>query len=123
MNNKFKPLESQEVLSIEENNKILLHQLMFTPEQLREQIKCVLINYTYYKTNENLEKWLGEGADCETLKFGSQGWQKGKVRIKVSVEFCPDEPEIEETPTTEEIPQPESPLDDLRQMINKETQQ
>jgi hypothetical protein len=53
--------------------------------------------------------------NCQFLKVGSKGWQKGKVRIKVSyisyseiiasLEFSPDEP-----------PQPESPLDDLREL-------
>lgn len=54
--------------------------------------------------------------DCQFLKIGSKGWQKGKLRIEVSynykgkpievhLEFSPDEP-----------PQPESPLDDLRQL-------
>jgi len=54
--------------------------------------------------------------DCQFLKIGSKGWQKGKLRIQISynyngkpievhLEFSPDEP-----------PQPESPLDDLRQL-------
>ncbi len=60
------------------------------------------------------ERWLGEGVDCEILKIGAKGWQKGKIRIKVTLEFCSDEPEIS---------QPESPLDDIRQMINQEPQQ
>ncbi len=64
-----------------------------------------------------------QGVDCQVLRFGRKGWQKGKVRIKVSVEFCPDEPDVEEKPASNEITQPESPLDDLRQMINKENQQ
>ena len=41
--------------------------------------------------------------DCKILKAGSQGWQKGKTRIKVTLEFIPDEPE-----------KIESPLDDIR---------
>lgn len=123
MDEKFKPLENQEVLSVKEDNKILLSQLMFTPGQLTAHMKFILGRHAGNRTNENIEKWLGEGVDCATLKFGAKGWQKGKVRIKISMEFCPDEPEIEETPATEEIPQPESPLDDLRQLINKETQQ
>jgi len=59
-----------------------------------------------------------EGMDCQILKIGPQGWQKGKVRIKASLtfseygevkvqitcEFCPDEP-LEQ----------KSPLDDIRQ--------
>ncbi|BAZ28346.1 hypothetical protein NIES4074_07770 [Cylindrospermum sp. NIES-4074] len=66
------------------------------------------------------EKWFKEGIPCEVLQLRSGGWQKGKVRInlEVSIEFCPDEPEIEETP---EIKESESPLDDLRRMINDAT--
>jgi hypothetical protein len=70
------------------------------------------------------ERWFGNGIDCEILKLGAEGWKKGKVRMKlqVSIEFCPDEPEVEETQASNEITQAESPLDDLRQMINQETQ-
>jgi len=63
-------------------------------------------------------KWFDKGLDCEILKVGAKGWQKGKIRIKVTLEFIPDEPEIEQTP---EITQPESPLDDIRRMINEAT--
>jgi hypothetical protein len=28
------------------------------------------------------------------LKAGTNGWQKGKLKIKVSVEFIPDETEL-----------------------------
>ena len=57
--------------------------------------------------------------DCQLLKIGGKGWQIGKIKIKISIspngkystyvdlEFCPNEPEI-----------PESPLDDLRQSLN-----
>lgn len=57
---------------------------------------------------------LEHGIDGEVLRIGAKGWQKGKWRIKVSLEFSPDEPEIS---------QPESPLDDIRQMMNQENQQ
>jgi hypothetical protein len=57
---------------------------------------------------------LKDGVDGEVLRIGAKGWQKGKWRIKVSLEFSPDEPEISE---------PESPLDDIRQMMNQENQQ
>ncbi len=63
------------------------------------------------------ENWYTKGTDCEILKIGAKDWQKGKVRIRVSVEFIPDEPEIEETA---EITLPESPLDDIRRTINQE---
>lgn len=119
MDAKFNPLEQQEVLSLEENNQFLLRQLMVTPEQLLVQMKNVLASHGGYRSEVNMRHWLGEGMDCEVLKFGSKGWQQGKVRINISIEFCPKEPEIEEIP---ESTQPDSPLDDLRQMINKETQ-
>jgi hypothetical protein len=56
-----------------------------------------------------------EGIDCQILKIGSKGWQKGKLQIEVnqsfqsgqtpiSIKFCPDEP-LEQ----------KSPLDDIRQ--------
>jgi hypothetical protein len=57
------------------------------------------------------DDWINNGVDCQILK-PSKNWQKGKLRMKVSVEFCPNEPEIEE---------PESPLDDLRRKINDAT--
>ena len=63
---------------------------------------------------ENMSNLLGDGLDSEILKIGAKGWQKGKLRIKVTIEFCPDQ---------SEIPQPESPLDDLRQMLNQENPQ
>jgi hypothetical protein len=58
--------------------------------------------------------------DFQILRIGSKGWQQGKIRIQICInfkshidlnkfqvllEFCPDE-------STE----PESPLDDLRQL-------
>jgi hypothetical protein len=69
-------------------------------------------------------QWYNSPIDCQLLKVGSQGWQKGKLRIQIDttifvnhtsssksnavsicIEFCPDEPT-----------EPESPLDDLRQL-------
>ena len=56
--------------------------------------------YTYYN------KWLEEGVYCEVLRLGAKNWQKGKIKIRVSVEFCPDE-----------LKESESSLDDIRQAI------
>jgi hypothetical protein len=77
-----------------------------------------------YASSRDANSWLKQGVNCELLKPGSNGWKKGKVRIKMILEFCPDEPEVEEISESQEpkIPQPESPLDDLRQRINQENQ-
>lgn len=57
-----------------------------------------------------------EGIDCQVLKIGSKGWEKGKLKIEVNksfepygetqvcIKFCADEP-----------PEQKSPLDDIRQ--------
>jgi KGK domain len=57
-------------------------------------------------------EWLREGKDCEFLRVGSNGWQKGKFKIKITLEFYPDEPAIFEA---------ESPLDDIRRAMNQNT--
>jgi hypothetical protein len=71
------------------------------------------------------ENRFGEGIDCEILRVGANGWKKGKIKLKlnVTIEFCPDEPKVEETSENNEseTSQPESPLDDLRrQLLNQE---
>lgn len=42
------------------------------------------------------DSWFGEGISCEILQ-PSKTWKKGKVRIKITLEFCPDEPEVPES--------------------------
>lgn len=43
-----------------------------------------------------------EGISCEVFKSGSTGLQKGRLKAKLVLEFCLDEPTVEE----------KSPLDD-----------
>ncbi len=83
------------------------------------------ISYDLNLKRRLYENWFGKGIDCELLSVGAQGWKKGKMRIKlnVTIEFCPDEPEVKEIPENNEseTSQPESPLDDLRrQLLNHE---
>jgi hypothetical protein len=75
-------------------------------------------------SNENsqpYQEWSNTGVECEVLKMDGNGWKKGKVRI--SLEFIPDEEEEEEILEAnleeESIPPklPESPLDDLRTQL------
>ena len=63
-----------------------------------------------------------DGANANILCIGSQGWKTGKIKLKITLEFCPDEPEIEEITQSSdlEINQAESPLDDIRRMMNKD---
>ena len=45
------------------------------------------------------ELWLKDGEECEILKANSSGWQKGKIKLKVNVtlDFVPNEPEIKKS--------------------------
>jgi KGK domain len=57
------------------------------------------------------------------LVQGAKAWQRGKVRIKVNLEFCPEEcgetiPMSNETATNQII----SPLDDIRKMLDGDNQ-
>lgn len=36
---------------------------------------------------ETNQTWVVGGADCEVLMVGS-AWKKGKIRIKIAIEFC-----------------------------------
>ena len=58
---------------------------------------------------------FNEGVDCEVLTPG-KNWQKGKVKITISLEFQSDEPEIEVIP---ENSNSESSLDDIRRKLNQ----
>lgn len=59
----------------------------------------------------NWDEWINKGVPCEILKPGTEGWKKGKLRIKFTLEFCPDEPEITETSVVNQ-------LDDICRKIN-----
>lgn len=67
-----------------------------------------------------------EGKECEILRLGYKSWQKGRLRTQAFVEFFPNTTEkakiqfiLEFSPDEPEIIEPESPLDDLRRMINE----
>lgn len=117
----FRPLNFEgEVVSVGSSSKFIAEHPMFRTDQLTAKVK-VICQRACGGDACITEKWFDEGIDCEVLKFDSKAWQKGKVRIKVTLEFCPDEPEIEEIMQSNDIEnnQPKSPLDDIRQMMNK----
>lgn len=69
------------------------------------------------KNNE----WIDSGKSCEILVPGTKGWQKGTLRIKVALEFCPDTPEIEEISPKDnkQSSSNEKMLDELREQIKQ----
>jgi hypothetical protein len=136
MNNGFSPLEVN-------NDVLLFNKDTFTVSRFKELVEEAIkskLNSTLNQNNSpifttgfctfsigadvslllNNLQWCNHPIDCQLLKVGSKGWQKGKLRIQVNtqilytndhnkidigIEFSPDEPTV-----------PESPLDDLRQL-------
>jgi hypothetical protein len=71
----FHPLADGEVVSVQNTYRV---------SELAAQIRS--------KIADTLAEWSNEhGVDGEALRFGSPGWEKGKVRLHLSLEFCPDE--------------------------------
>jgi hypothetical protein len=67
-------------------------------------------NQVQLSVQEKSTDWFTQGVDCQILKAGSDGWKKGKLKLKVTIEFIPDEPEILEY---------QSPLDEIRREMQQ----
>ncbi|BAU66459.1 hypothetical protein STA3757_38640 [Stanieria sp. NIES-3757] len=110
LNEFLKQCEDDDVLCWKEN--------LFKFKTIKYAIEYTFIHKIGNKITESLKQhhninisdtnWFENGIPFSILKSGYKGWQKGKLKIKVVLEFEPDEPE-----------KPESPLDDIRQDINE----
>ena len=85
-------------------SKLVLSDL---PKQFEQ---CNLGTPPTYKVD-----WNKSGVEAEFLEPKSGDWKKGKVRMRVILEFCPDEPE--ETKDNNSSDNSNS-LDDIRQTIS-----
>lgn len=74
------------------------------------------INPGYMNRSMATWKWFQQGIDCELLRIGAQGWKKGKLKLKVCLEFIPDEPDVCDLSNAENS-ENKSVLDDIRQSI------
>jgi hypothetical protein len=66
------------------------------------------------------ESWFSEGLDCKILNLGSPNWKQGKLKFNISVEFYVEHESVTTNNINSEISQTESPLDDLRRLINED---
>lgn len=121
MNNNFENLKGEDVVSVYAG-QIFISSRTFTVVEfiaaMMQATKKQLGDLT-----EGKETWFGEGLECKILKPGAKSWERGKVRI--SLEFEPEELEITQTVESSELEnnKSESPLDDIRQRMSKDTQQ
>ena len=66
------------------------------PEQSQYYLSSSLNQKGIEINNFDIKRILEQGIDSELLRLGANVWQKGKVKIKVTLEFRPDEPEVKE---------------------------
>ncbi|MFL9458492.1 MULTISPECIES: KGK domain-containing protein [Nostocales] len=122
MNDEFETLESGEIVSLN-HQKIARHLNLpsngFPDLHMRvEQIQELIVKKINITDNRG-QSLFDEGIICEVMKFEAKGWQQGKVRARLFLEFCPNEPEPSFEAEIKPV-EPESPLDDLRQRIQQE---
>jgi hypothetical protein len=103
MKDRFESLESGEVVSIQHDKQVLIGHSTFRVGELNEAIKHQLES-TIDGWSEDKSAWFdAKGIDCEALRFGSAGWQKGRIRL--CLQFCPDEPsQMAETTIGQPLP-------------------
>jgi KGK domain len=91
MSDRFESLESGEVVSIQHETQVLSGHRTFRSGELNDAIKGLVEKAIPGWSEEKNDWFTDRGIDCEALRFGSKGWQKGRIRL--SLEFCPDEPD------------------------------
>ncbi len=90
MTDRFESLEHGEVISVQHETQVLSGHRTFRVGELSAAIKDRLEKAIENWNEENNAWFSSQGIDCEALRFGSNGWQKGRIRL--CLEFCPDLP-------------------------------
>jgi hypothetical protein len=102
MNNKFDPLNCNDVVAVDPDT--------FEDLDITRTSKVIhlleAIQECFGSDTEVAALFSKEGIECEVLRLGAKEWHKGKLRI--NLEFCPKQPS-----------EPESPLDDIRQTLKQ----
>ncbi|WP_035152422.1 KGK domain-containing protein [Calothrix sp. 336/3] len=75
--------------------------------------KSNMKDWVQEKVSSDQEDWVCEGVEAEILQSVGGGWKKGRVKIRLELEFIPDDPLIENT-EEDDLQAPPSPLDDFR---------
>ena len=120
MNNNFERLERENVVSVY-SSQILVNNRTFTLSEFFTAMMTLVKAQSGW--TEEKANWFTEGIDCKILKPGAKSWRRGKVRI--SLEFEPEELEVTEISenSQSEASKANSPLDDMRQMMPKDSKQ
>lgn len=86
--NDFQPLSDDEVLYVS-LGRVLMSNPTFKVGEFLDALAQAISDREDDWTDEN-EGWFSDGLECEALRFNAQGWQRGRVRLRL--EFAPDGP-------------------------------
>lgn len=87
----FDLLNDDEVLFVR-SGRVLMPNATFKVSEFLDALAQVVLEQEV-EWSEEQEGWFNDrGQSCEVLRFSTQGWQRGRVRLRL--EFCP----IEERP-------------------------
>jgi KGK domain len=98
----FSDFDDHDVIAFSEENLYKSKKLKSIISNLcPNSLEPSIIQYLQSYQIKTIGSWTKDGVFCEVLKLGSNQWQKGKIKIRVSVEFYPDEPEAKPSPLDE----------------------
>jgi KGK domain len=81
-------LNNDEVLYVR-SGSVLMSNGTFKAREFLDAL-AQLVSEREDEWSDDQEGWFNErGLNCEALRFGNQGWQRGRVRIRM--EFIPDD--------------------------------
>lgn len=86
MDNQFEPLDHDEVLFISVG-RVLMTNPTFKVGEFIDALAQAISDREEDWSDDN-EGWFGQGLPCQALRFGTPGWQRGRVRLRL--EFCPE---------------------------------
>jgi len=89
MDNEYGLLSEDEVLYVR-SGRILMSNPTFKVIEFLDSL-AQLVSEQEREWSDEREGWFtDQGQSCEVLRFDGQGWQRGRVRIRL--EFCPERP-------------------------------
>ncbi|MFM7423840.1 MAG: KGK domain-containing protein [Elainella sp.] len=89
MDNDYGLLRDDEVLFVQ-SGRIVMANPTFKVSEFLDAL-AQLISEQEAEWSDEREGWFNDrGQSCEVLRFENQGWQRGRVRIRL--EFCPERP-------------------------------
>ncbi|MBW4582866.1 MAG: KGK domain-containing protein [Tildeniella nuda ZEHNDER 1965/U140] len=86
MDNQFEPLNNDEVLFINVGRVLMVNPTFKVGEFIDALAQAISDRESDW--SDDNEGWFGEGLPCEALRFGTAGWQRGRVRLRL--EFSPE---------------------------------